>query len=400
MSAPSASRFGAAAVFLVVLGSILLGGCTSDSESTGAEPGTVHPKEAFLPHSNEIDHKIGREKPPEEGLRAELAAALSTPVGTLGVREGSGPELFGQIRDVTQDSQGRILVLDSEHGEVRIFGRDGAFIGAFGGRGEGPGEFRSPDHLALFGNGDLLVSDLGRMQIFEPAGNTFKRTGGFGIPFDTNDACILDGEMYLQGFTAEHPRRSIHVYSRDGERLRSLGPVYDTPDEFVRSQMTRGWIACDEATGIIAFTFRYAPLVYGFTPDDELRWTTRLSQFSVSPVEYVRKQGRRGLSYSREPGAGFVSGLVDVPGWGLLLQQLQAPSDENGEGHSIHTYWLSAPEGTGGYVGSAAKEGRYPAMIRFVNRERLLWAHQSPFPGVEMYSVNGMSWDATATVTE
>lgn len=397
-------RFWSPVLFVVVLSTVLFGACQSESEPDGnSSIGSVHPQEAFLPHSDDVDHTVRRDTTSMDGLASALAAALQRAGDTIGIRDGNGPELFGRISDVALDAEGRILVLDAENREVRIFESDGAFVGAFGSRGEGPGEFRSPDHMVLLEDGHLLVEDPGRPQIFEPKETTFRHLAQVEVPFGAYGACTLEEKIYLQGLSAETPEHGIHVYSRAGERLRSFGPAYEAPDEFLRTQMTRGSLACDRATGTIVFAFTYGPLVYGFAPDGTLRWTTRLTDLEVSPADYVRKGGRRGLHYRREPGMGFVTSLVDAPGPGILAQTLEAPPEQSGSGaarHVIHTYLLGAPTGAGQYVGSISKDGRYPAMVHAVTNDRLLWAHQSPFPRVDVHDVGDVEWSLGVSAGE
>lgn len=399
-------RFRSPVLFLVVLATVLLGACQSESESESEGDsgiGSVHPQEAFLPHSGDVDHTVGRDTASDDALASALGAVLQRAADTIGVRDGSGPELFGRITDVAVDANGRVLVLDAEHSEVRIFGSDGTFVGAFGSRGEGPGEFQSPDHLALFENGQLVVEDLGRLQIFEPQGEAFRHVAQVKVPFSAYGACTLEEKIYLQGFSAETPEHGIHVFSRAGERLRSFGPAYEAPDEFVRTQMTRGKLACDRSTGTIIFAFSYGPLIYGLGADGALRWTTRLTDFSSAPVEYLNKGGRRALRYSREPGTGSVTSLVDVPGPGVLLQTMHAPASESGsraDRHVIQSYWVASSTGRGAYLGRMPKDGRYPAMVHAVTNDRLLWAHQSPFPRVDVHDVGDVEWSLGVSAGE
>ncbi len=60
----------------------------------------------------------------------------------LGNVVGDGPEGFGNIADIAVDPAGRIYVLDVGSKEVRVFGRDGAYLRAMTRDGEGPGEIR------------------------------------------------------------------------------------------------------------------------------------------------------------------------------------------------------------------------------------------------------------------
>ena len=107
----------------------------------------------------------------------------------LGSSDEAGPELFGEIWDVELDAYGRIYVLDRMAKEVRVFGQDGSFIRAFGGAGEGPGEFQDPFGLAWSADGNLWVVDvrLSRYSVFDTSGAHLReyrrRVGGYSWPW-------------------------------------------------------------------------------------------------------------------------------------------------------------------------------------------------------------------------
>ncbi len=78
----------------------------------------------------------------------------------IGRAEGL-PELeFHRIRAVALGQNGSIYVADGGTGQIRAFQSDGAYLGAFGRRGDGPGEFQFV--VELFFQGDTLVVFDGR----------------------------------------------------------------------------------------------------------------------------------------------------------------------------------------------------------------------------------------------
>ena len=104
----------------------------------------------------------------------------------LGNVAGDGPEGFGDIRDLAVDPTGRIYVLDAGSKEVRVFGRDGAYLRTMAREGEGPGEvryrggpsrrttWRAPGQLWIGGGQQYLVVDT--------LGNELHRTAGRRYP--------------------------------------------------------------------------------------------------------------------------------------------------------------------------------------------------------------------------
>ena len=113
---------------------------------------------------------------------------------TLGNVMGDGPQGFGDIHDIAVDQAGRIYVLDFASKEVRVFGRDGAYLRAMAREGEGPGEtryrggparritWRPPAQLWISGGQQYLVVDT--------LGNELHRTAGRPRP-----GMFLPGEV-------------------------------------------------------------------------------------------------------------------------------------------------------------------------------------------------------------
>ncbi len=98
---------------------------------------------------------------PAEGVWAMTGAEPWRIVEELriGVADGEGPYLFGSVRDVIPDAQGRIWVMDSLARELRLFGPDGTHLRTVGGSGEGPGEFASNPCAFPGPNQEVWVED-------------------------------------------------------------------------------------------------------------------------------------------------------------------------------------------------------------------------------------------------
>lgn len=75
------------------------------------------------------------------GLWDQESAWRLTPDIVLGEIEGEGAAVFGSIRALQADDDGRIYVADGQANEVRIFAADGTHLRTVGRTGEGPGEF-------------------------------------------------------------------------------------------------------------------------------------------------------------------------------------------------------------------------------------------------------------------
>ncbi|MEX2529372.1 MAG: hypothetical protein WD960_01250 [Gemmatimonadota bacterium] len=110
----------------------------------------------------------------------------------IGELDGTGPEVFGDIRALKISPEGDLLVFDHSTNELHRFARDGTHRSTFGGTGLGPGEFRGVVGIATGGEGEVWVVDAlnARYTVIDPEGGsvTFPRssqvstrpwTGGF-----------------------------------------------------------------------------------------------------------------------------------------------------------------------------------------------------------------------------
>jgi len=387
--APSFTLRAAASVVIVISG-LVLSGCESESGT-----GTVHPVESRIPQFDDPDRIIQTVRDSTGGAMSKLRTALRSPSWTVGTRDGRAPERFAEIGDVVEDAQGRVLVLDNEHREVRLFTPDGAYVGAFGREGEAPGEFQYPADIDRLSDGTIMVvGRMGRIQFFESADSTYERTGGFRVKFTPEDACVMDDTIYLHGMLAKQARNSIHAYTRAGKRVTSFGPVYEDEKTVVRHTVSDGSIACDDFAQTVAFAFNGAGMVYGYDPSGTRTGVSRLEPFNPMPrEEETTDDGRPRMRHRFEPGTDLLVGLTDVPGEGLIAQRQRFPPEETDEAATgITTYWLSAENGTGAYVGEGTLGGPAAGPIAHVSPTHLFSVRSVPFPRVDAYDARDVKW--------
>lgn len=117
------------------------------------------------------------------GDSMSLVADLS-----IGELDGDDPYILGSIRGIEVDSEGRIFVVDRQAREVRVFSADGEHLRTIGRAGDGPGEFRTPDHVRLTRDGRIVVRDApARFSVF------------------SRDGEYLDGWLLRAGFSTSAP---------------------------------------------------------------------------------------------------------------------------------------------------------------------------------------------------
>jgi len=103
------------------------------------------------------------------GLLPPMQQIVPEKILTIGTREGSGPAVFGRVKDVELDETGTVYILDNMNMDVRVFSLDGAHRRTFGRKGDGPREFRSPRALDRV-DGNIVVTEAGKMSRFSPDG--------------------------------------------------------------------------------------------------------------------------------------------------------------------------------------------------------------------------------------
>jgi hypothetical protein len=88
--------------------------------------------------------------------------------------------------------KGEVYALDRWTAEIYRLDAAGKFVDRFGGKGDGPEQFRWAMELAIDGRGRVYVSDVGRgIRVFDAAGHFVDSFAGrevvFGMAFDDHD---------------------------------------------------------------------------------------------------------------------------------------------------------------------------------------------------------------------
>ncbi len=132
--------------------------------------------------------------PPDAAWRLEEEPAVDL------AESGSGDmHNFFRARDMLRAGE-HLVVADGISQEIRVFDRDGRFQRAFGGSGEGPGEFRFLWTVVSTGDGRLLGAD----------------NNGTGAEFDIESGLISTFRMPQGIRPLRHPAPSEVVWGWDG----------------------------------------------------------------------------------------------------------------------------------------------------------------------------------------
>ncbi len=98
------------------------------------------------------------------------APATLVPEVSIGELEGPDEYLFGTVGSIAVDDDRTVYILDTQAQEIRVFDSAATYIETLGRRGEGPGELRQAEAIALLPDGRLVVRDPGnsRVQVYGP----------------------------------------------------------------------------------------------------------------------------------------------------------------------------------------------------------------------------------------
>jgi hypothetical protein len=126
-----------------------------------------------------------------------VLAFSAEPTLEIGLVEGDEDYLFQQIVSTVHLPSGEIAVSDAGAAEVSVYAPDGTFLRRWGGRGEGPGEFRALSRIYSGGDGAILALDAwtGRVSVFDTLGNFSHQLSAEDLSADT----VFPLDVWLYG---------------------------------------------------------------------------------------------------------------------------------------------------------------------------------------------------------
>ena len=166
----------------------------------------------------------------------------------IGMLEGDDPYLLDGVTDASRLSDGRIVVVNYDSRELRVFDGAGTHLTTWGGPGEGPNEFRHPvrnidrlpgDSLVAWDQTKCMVTVMGptgevarRFEVCPISPVAVFRDGSmltspspgfrdFGV--DSVTVEFRDAEGTLKSSLGRHPGMERHI---DGEALTIYGVIF------------------------------------------------------------------------------------------------------------------------------------------------------------------------------
>ncbi len=265
----------------------------------------------------------------------------------------AGPELFGYISMADIAPDGKVVVLDADAQEVRIFDLTGAFIGGFGGRGDGPMELRRATEFHLFPDGRIAVAlgKMGPIKVFEQSGGEWRLAEILDLrPTPANSLCgMKDGRLFSAGYMRADDT-ILNEFVAAGNR--SWGRGYRHEHSFIRMALSDGLVACLDGSDRVVFGFQKLPLVRSYGADGTLHWTAAVTDYLQLQVWESREEETGAVAYSESTSKdhdrlAVVAGLTG--GDHLLLQYSRVLNEHRRI--VPRSYLVDASTGIGAYLG-------------------------------------------------
>ncbi len=119
----------------------------------------------------------------------------------LGGFDAQGWEQFGELGPAGFDGAGNLYLLDRQASRVTVVDSTGALVRSFGRQGNGPGELASPMGMAVFPEGQVVISDLGNrgFVVFDAEGAFLRLVPFQQTQFATTIAPLPSGDVYQAG---------------------------------------------------------------------------------------------------------------------------------------------------------------------------------------------------------
>ncbi len=323
-------------------------------------PATVHPTPRNLPSEDDDRYRAMH----EEDAGNRFIDLFALPHEVIGSVEGAPHEAFGSIADLAAGRLGHVFVLDAHlHSGTRAiyqFGAGGAHIATIGSAGNGPGEFRLPEALALGRGGELLlVLDNPSLEVFRRINGAYRYDGTFEA-LGARDMCATEAHAYVLG---NSPDRDgvIHKFSLGGAYEVSFGEPYDDPNAFARSDLSvEALLACSSRHGVVGFVRKRVPAMMAYSEDGNELWRARFADFdpatftlesSVTDGVYLTMNS----IYHNRPGTSIFSSLFEDGPDHFIVQYTTEMDHSDDVPSRHHLYRLHARTGEGTYLGWTAE---------------------------------------------
>jgi hypothetical protein len=114
---------------------------------------------------------------------------------------GSGPpHEFFRVRGLQQRRDGSLVLADRASRQIRLYSYEGEFLGALGGPGQGPGEFRSLERVETVADTVFALDSDGRVTVVSPDMELIRT---FDLPYHIVDFHSLGDGTFLAEYSMD-----------------------------------------------------------------------------------------------------------------------------------------------------------------------------------------------------
>lgn len=210
---------------------------------------------------------IGNSACSSDGIAREIPAPLSVSASSGHVSLEESPSVITVEPAVSIDPRGGFIVADMVESQVRLYTRDGRLRSHFGGKGNGPSEFRGVTSALRLPSGEIAVFEMaGKIAIFDEDGRRLVRTQATPL-VPIYDAAVLDStHVLLAGrVNGRSDTPLVHVWDIEaGKPVASFFNVPEHPKEFARAYSFSGFADLAVRDSMIAVVFALRDTVYLF----------------------------------------------------------------------------------------------------------------------------------------
>ena len=232
--------------------------------------------------------------------------------------------LLHRVSGVTVDSGGNIYVIDSGNYRIQKYDSNGKYLATFGRKGQGPGEFLSPQSIGVDSTGNIYVYDKGnnRISVLSKEGRAL-RTFKFGRnaaefrllqsgEFITNTLSRIFSKNLdaVSNPTAKYTIPVVQIYDKEGKLLREFGKPYDYKDNVVNPEGNVFFYSSDK-NNFIYLSFKYQNRIEKYSSEGRLLFTAE------RPLSY--KISRPKTKVKAYPGevVGIPLPIFNIVSWGI-----------------------------------------------------------------------------------
>ena len=168
---------------------------------------------------------------------------------------------------VFDDTDGGFLVADLKESQVRVYERGGSLSRALGGRGDGPGEFRSPVVVHRLPDGRIVAGDFenARLTLFSADADSVLDTQTPPLFLLYNAVPLSSERLLLAGRPPGAGRPPLlHIWNMTSEEIEtSFFPVPVRPD-LAGTALSLGFVGLDVLEDTLYATFSLTDTLYAF----------------------------------------------------------------------------------------------------------------------------------------